>query len=87
MLPMTPMDTIRSRMVSNQLISIQEHLEAMSRDTHGLEYPPWKKEVDDIWKRLFRHISKMSPNHQVSALETIKTVWESYISHYGLLGG
>ena len=84
---MTPIENIRSRMVINQLNSIQEHLEAMERDTYGLEYAPWKSEVDDIWKRIFLNISKMQPKNQGVALQAIETVWKSYISHYGVLTG
>ena len=50
---MTPTDRIRSRTVQNQLKLVQEHLEAMQRDVHGLEYARWKLEVDELWKRIF----------------------------------
>ena len=48
---MTPADRMRVRMVDNHLRLIGEHLESMQRDVHGLEYMPWKREVDDLWKR------------------------------------
>ncbi len=80
----TPMDKIRGRTVDNQLRRIHEHLEAMQRDAHGLEYAPWKREVDDLWKRIFGHISRMSPDPQRDALESIRELWTTYISHYGV---
>ena len=79
---MTPADRIRSRTVSNSVKLIQEHLEAMQRDTHGLEYGPWKREVDAMWKGVFAQISKMSPKPQQRALESIRDVWTSYVQHY-----
>ena len=82
---MAPMDRIRSRIVANQVNRIQEHLEAMRRDAHGLEYEPWKREVDDIWKRTFGQINQMSPGPQKDALDAIKELWVSYISHYGVI--
>ena len=39
----TPVDRIRARTVSHYVKRIREHLEAMQRDAHGLEYAPWKK--------------------------------------------
>ena len=80
-----PMDKIRSRTVANQVNRIQEHLEAMRRDAHGLENAPWKREVDDLWKRTFGQINQMSPEPQKIALEAIKELWISYISHYGVM--
>lgn len=82
---MAPMDKIRSRTVANQINRIQEHLEAMRRDAHGLEYAPWKREVDDLWKRTFGQINQMNPEPQKTALEAIKELWVSYISHYGVM--
>ena len=82
---MTPMDRIRSRTVGNQIKRIHEHLEAMRRDAHGLEYEPWKREVDDIWKGTFGQINQMSPEPQKDALDAIKELWVSYISHYGVM--
>ena len=79
---MTPTDRIRSRTVSNSVKLIQEHLEAMQRDTHGLEYGPWRREVDAMWKGVFAQISKMGPEPQQRALESIRDVWTSYVQHY-----
>ena len=81
---MTPTDRIRSRTVHNQLKLIQEHLEAMQRDVHGLEYPPWKEEVDAIWKRMFENIGLMSAGPQQSSLEMIRETWTTYLTHYGV---
>ena len=83
----TPVDGIRGRMVSNQMRLIQEHLEAMRRDSHGLEYDPWRLEVDTLWKRTFEQISLMSAGPQQCALESIRELWISYITHYGVMGG
>ena len=60
-------DQKRLRLVRNNVGFIAEHQEAMQRDEHGLEYDPWKDEVDDIWKRIFDQISKMSGEIQQSA--------------------
>ena len=65
---------------------IHEHLEAMQRDAHGLEYDPWKREVDALWKRTFAQISSMRPAPQQSALETVREPWMTYITHYGVMG-
>ena len=78
----TPTDKIRVRTVGNHVKLISEHLEAMRRDTHGLEFKPWKREVDALWKRTFEQISRMSPAPQQSALETIREEWMVYITHY-----
>ena len=78
----TPSDRMRTRVVDNQIRLIQEHLEAMQRDLHGLEYDPWKREVDAIWKRTFRQISHMSPDPQRDALEAIRALWTTYVAHY-----
>ena len=79
---MTPTDRIRSRTVQNQLKLVQEHLEAMQRDSHGLEYDPWKVEVDAMWKKTFAEISLMSPGPQRASLESIRELWTTYITHY-----
>ena len=79
-------DQKRLRLVRNNVEFIAEHLEAMQRDVHGLEYDPWKDEVDDIWKRIFDQISKMSGEIQQSAFEVIREPWTSYITHYGIRG-
>ncbi len=79
---MTPADRIRTRMAQNLLKLIQQHLEAMQRDAHGMEYAHWKDEVDDLWKRVFDQITAMSETPQQSALEMIREDWTSYITHY-----
>ena len=79
---MTPTDRIRSRTVANNANLIQEHLEAMQRDAHGLEYDPWKEEVDAMWKNTFAVISRMSPAPQRDSLESIRELWTTYITHY-----
>ena len=61
---------------------IQEHLEAMQRDVHGLEYAPWKREVDALWKRIFEHIGGMAEGPQKSSLERIREEWTTYLTHY-----
>ena len=81
---MTPTDRIRSRTVQNQLKLVQEHLEAMQRDVHGLEYRPWKEEVDAIWKLMFKHIGLRSATPQQSSLEMIRETWTTYLTHYGV---
>ena len=85
MLDMTPTDKIRTRAVGNQVRLIQEHLEAMQRDAHGLEYEPWKREVDDLWRRIFHQIDRMRPGPQQDALETIRELWMTYITHYSVV--
>jgi len=60
-------------------------LEAMQRDPHGLEFGPWKMEVEDLWKRTFEGISRMTEQPQKEALETVRDVWVSYITHYGVM--
>ena len=57
---MTPQDRIRVRTVGNQVRMIREHLEAMQRDAHGLEYEPWKAEVDNLWKGVFTNVNNMA---------------------------
>lgn len=83
---MTSTDKIRARTVRNHVRLIREHLEAMQRDAHGLEYDPWKREVDAIWKRSFEQINRMSPEPQQSALEMIRELWTSYVAHYAVIG-
>lgn len=78
----TPHDHIRMRTVKNQISLIEEHLEAMQRDSHGLEYAPWKHEVDIIWKSIFDQISKMSQSPQHTALEMVRELWSMYLAHY-----
>ena len=56
---MTTEDRIRTRTVQNLLKLIEEHLEAMQRDVHGLEYAHWKEEVDGFWKSIFEQVSLM----------------------------
>jgi hypothetical protein len=84
---MTPSDRIRARTVGNHVQLIREHLEAMQRDVHGFEYDPWKREVDALWKRTFEQINRMSPGPQQSALEMIRELWMTYITHYGVMTG
>jgi hypothetical protein len=61
---------------------IQELLEAMQRDVHGLEYRPWKKEVDLLWKKMFGEINKMQPETQSHCLDSVRELWTSYVAHY-----
>ena len=75
-------DRIRTRTVQNLLKHIEEHLEAMQRDVHGLEYAHWKEEVDVFWKSIFEQVSLMTEAPQRSALEMIREDWTSYITHY-----
>lgn len=83
----SPSDRIRSRMVSNNMKLIHEHLEAMQRDAHGMEYDPWKREVDSLWKRTFEQINQMNSGPQKNALEMIREPWVLYITHYGVMDG
>ncbi len=78
----TPTDRIRARTVGNKVKYIREHLEAMQRDAHGIEYSPWKSEVDAIWKTTFEQIDRMSAGPQQDALEMVRELWMTYISHY-----
>ena len=82
---MTPTDRVRTRTVSNQVGLIREHLEAMQRDSHGLEYEPWRVEVDALWKRTFTQINLMAPIPQQQSLESIRDLWTTYVSHYAVL--
>ena len=81
---MNPTDRMRLRAVGNHVRLIREHLEAMQRDVHGLEYDPWTREVDDLWKRTFEQISPMSEKPQQRALEVVREPWTAYITHYGI---
>lgn len=72
----------RKRTVRNLTILIQEHLEAMQRDVHGIEYLPWKREVDDMWRRAFENINRMSSDTQVVVLEDIRQTWTTYLIYY-----
>ena len=82
---MTPTDRVRTRTVSHQVKRIREHLEAMQRDAHGLEYAPWKTEVDGLWKSTFEEINQMADDPQKQSLDMIKELWTMYISHYVVL--
>lgn len=82
---MTPTDKIRTRTVDNRVRLIHEHLEAMQRDSHGLEYDPWKREVDALWKGTFEQINHMSHGPQQRTLESIRELWMTYITHYGVI--
>ena len=79
---MTPNDRVLTRLVSNQTKLIQEHLEAMQRDTHGVEYTRWRREVDDLWKGVFENVNEMQPQPQMAALEEIRELWTMYVAHY-----
>lgn len=81
---MTPRDRIQVRTVGNKVRMIREHLEAMQRDAHGLEYGPWKVEVDELWKTVFININEMDPESQPAALESVKDLWMTYITHYNV---
>lgn len=72
-------------MVANNVKLIHEHLEAMQRDAHGLEYEPWKQEVDSLWMRTFQQIDRMNPEPQQQSLEFIRELWMTYITHYGVM--
>jgi len=78
-------DRFFQRLVSNSVVQVLEHLEAMQRDAHSPEYTHWKKEVDDIWKRIFESINSMDEISQKESLETIRETWVSYITHYGMI--
>ena len=79
-------DRMRTRMVRNQVRHIQQHLEAMQRDVHGVEYARWKLEVDDMWKRVFQNIQKMGEESQQSALQLIREPWTMYLTYYAAAG-
>ena len=55
----------------------------MQRDVHGLEYAPWKREVEGLWKSIFEQISKMREGPQQSSLQMIREPWTTYLAHYG----
>ena len=81
---MTPQDRIRVRTVGNQVRMIREHLEAMQRDSHGLEYAPWKAEVDELWKSIFTNVNELDAEFQPAALESVRDLWMTYITHYAV---
>ena len=81
---MTPQERIGVRTVGNKVRMIREHLEAMQRDAHGLEYGPWKVEVDELWKEVFTSINGLGSEAQPAALESIKDLWMTYITHYNV---
>lgn len=81
---MTTQDRIRARSVGNKVRMIHEHLEAMQRDAHGLEYAPWRAEVDELWKEIFTNINALDPESQPIALESIRELWMTYITHYNV---
>ena len=81
---MTPQDRIRVRTVGNQIRMIREHLESMQRDAHGLEYAPWRAEVDELWKGVFSNVNDLDPDIQPAALESVRDLWMTYITHYAV---
>ena len=85
MTTMTTSDRIRFRSVGNRLNLVREHLEAMQRDVHGLEYAHWKEEVDQLWKVIFEQISRMSEGSQRSSLELIRADWTQFLQYYATL--
>ncbi len=82
---MSPKDKILTRKTKNQFKLIQENIEAMQRDVHGLEYNEWKLEVDGLWSEILGHINKMSPETQQRSLNMIRETWTTYITHYNAL--
>ena len=54
----------------------------MERDTHGLEYAPWHKEVEYLWKQVFQLINPMAVAAQRAALEMIRELWSTYLTYY-----
>ena len=82
-----PVDRLKTRLVFKNIDHIQEHLGAMQRDPHGLEYGPWKLEVDNIWKKIFSEINEMSEEAQKMVLDSMRDIWVSYITHYGAVEG
>ena len=82
----TPADRVRLRTARLQIKRVREHLEAMQRDAHGVEYAPWKTEVDNLWKATFENINEMGETPQQNALEMIREPWMMYLSHYAALG-
>ncbi len=81
---MTPQDRMRMRVIGNRIRMIHEHLEAMQRDAHGLEYAPWKAEVDDIWKSIFADVNALESEFQQPALDSLRELWMTYITHYSV---
>ena len=79
-------DRITKRRVANFICRIEEHIEALQRDAHSLEFKPWKNEVDSIWKQIFEEISLVSESSQIVILESIREPWTFYISHYNISG-
>lgn len=79
---MTPTDRIRARTTEALLRMVREHLESMQRDMYGLEYDPWKREVDDLWRRIFGEISRMTEGPQRLSFQMIQEDWTTYITHY-----
>lgn len=77
-----PHDRVLARTVENKTRMVEEHLEAMQRDSHGVEYARWKSEVDDIWKSIFEHINEMREDLQKSSLDEITELWTIYLKHY-----
>ena len=75
---------ISKRRIENFIRRIEEHLEALQRDSHSPEYKPWKNEVDTIWKQIFEEISLMPEPSQMIILELIREPWTNYISHYSI---
>ena len=73
---------MRARTVQNLLRMVHEHLEAMQRDVHGLEFSAWKGEVDTLWKRIFEEIGRMSADLQQSSLKLVREPWTSYLTHH-----
>ena len=63
---------IAERRIANFIRRIEEHLEALQRDSHSPEFKPWKNEVDAIWKQIFEEISLMSESSQIKILESIR---------------
>ena len=79
---MTTTDRIRARLVRNQVRHVHQHLEAMQRDVHGLEFSAWKREVDALWKRIFGEIGHMGADLQQSSLKLVREPWTSYLTHH-----
>ena len=79
---MTTTERIRTRLICNQVRQIREHLEAMQRDVHGIEYSIWKQEVDALWKSIFHNIEKLSEDTQKSTLQLIREPWTMYLTYY-----
>ncbi|MFL2803742.1 MAG: hypothetical protein ACJ0BB_02400 [Dehalococcoidia bacterium] len=78
-------DLMNFRIILRKTALIQEHLESMQRDSFGIEFDAWKKEVDEIWKQIFKTITLLTDESQKIVLENIQDEWVSYITHYGVL--